>query len=94
MPEDANRNPNPPSRAAAGSATEDVARIIQAWDNGVAKWQQRHDSIPAAFVELAHVIEGIQRRAATPNGRAEARRAKGVQCGTEASSRRRLRHVC
>ena len=54
-----------------GSASEDIARIIQAWNDGVEKWYKRHDSIPAAFVELAHVIDGIQKHTASPNDQAQ-----------------------
>jgi dihydrodipicolinate synthase/N-acetylneuraminate lyase len=68
----------------SGSAREDTARIIQAWNNGVEKWYQRHDSIPAAFVELAHVIDGIQKHTAPPNAKLtdDEERANGIEIAT------------
>lgn len=39
-------------------ATE-IVRIRSAWNTGISKWRENHDSIPTAFVELAGVMDSM-----------------------------------
>lgn len=37
----------------------ELNQILHAWNNGVEKWRENHESIPAAFIELARVMDSL-----------------------------------
>jgi hemerythrin-like domain-containing protein len=39
--------------------------VLTAWENGVKRWREEGPSYPAAFSELAHVMEDVQKQVAT-----------------------------
>ena len=42
--------------------SKDVARLLAAWNEGVERWRRSNDSIPAAFVKLAHLVGKLERK--------------------------------
>ena len=46
-----------------------LAAALDAWGHGVRRWNETHDSYPAAFNKLAHVMDDIQRHLDAPNTR-------------------------
>ena len=43
----------------ARTLEREIAQIRTAWDAGVSKWRENHESIPTAFVELASVMDSL-----------------------------------
>jgi hypothetical protein len=46
--------------SAPKSQSLDLARIITAWNEGVERWRENHDSIPTAFLDLAAVTDSVK----------------------------------
>ena len=46
-----------------------LAAALDAWGHGVRRWNEAHDSYPAAFNKLAHVMDDIQRHLDAANTR-------------------------
>jgi hypothetical protein len=42
-----------------------LTAVLTAWENGVKRWREEGPSYPAAFSELAHVMEDVQKHVAT-----------------------------
>jgi hypothetical protein len=42
-----------------------LTAVLTAWENGVKRWWEEGPSYPAAFAELAHVMEDVQKHVAT-----------------------------
>jgi predicted RNase H-like HicB family nuclease len=43
----------------ARTLERELAQIKSAWDAGVSKWRENHESIPTAFAELARVMDSL-----------------------------------
>jgi hypothetical protein len=44
-----------------------LAAVLTAWENGVKRWREKHQSYPTAFSELAHVMDDVRDHVHTDN---------------------------
>ena len=58
MAGDSLRDASVPSEFAR-TLERELAQIKSAWDAGVSKWRENHESIPTAFAELARVMDSL-----------------------------------
>jgi hypothetical protein len=58
MAGDSLRDASAPSEFAR-TLKRELAQIKSAWDAGVSKWRENHESIPTAFAELACVMDSL-----------------------------------